>query len=69
MDDVTCAAVQLYNGETRYGDAQREECVKQLLVHPDAKRGAVDMVIMRGMMHRFAYSQLEEIVRQCAADE
>jgi hypothetical protein len=64
LDDATCAAVQVYNGETRYGDALRAEHVKRLLTDAEARLGALELVAMRGMMHGLAYSQLEQIVGQ-----
>jgi hypothetical protein len=62
LKDDTCAAVQVYNGETRYGDQQRQQCTERLLPDDDGKRGAVDLVQMRGAKHTIAYSQLERIV-------
>jgi hypothetical protein len=61
--------VQVFNGETRYGDEQRAEHVQQLLAGNEAQRGAVDLVVMRGMMQRFAYSQLETIIGQHVATQ
>ena len=69
LDDTTSAAVQVFNGETRYGDEQRAEHVQQLLAGNEAQRGAVDLVVMRGMMQRFAYSQLETIIGQHVATQ
>jgi hypothetical protein len=62
LDGHVCAAVQLFNGETSYGDADRMERIKWMLVELDAKYGARDWVNMRGMGHTFAYSQLDDIV-------
>jgi hypothetical protein len=62
LDDVISVAVQLLNGETRYGDAAREQCIRQMLVGDEAKRGAVLLVEMREMGDRLPYSQLEPIV-------
>jgi hypothetical protein len=59
----------LFNGETRYGDDEREKYVRIMLEDLRAKLGAVDLVNMRGMTHRFAYSQLEKVVGQHAASQ
>jgi hypothetical protein len=64
LDDATCAAVQIFNGETSYADEQSKTVIGQMLVDNLAKRGAVDLVGMRGMQHRLARSDLEEIVGQ-----
>ncbi len=64
LGDIMCAAVQVFNGETRYGDTVREGHVQRMLEDPCAKQGAVDLCVMRGMIHNLAYSQLENIVGQ-----
>ncbi len=65
LDATTAAAVQLYNGETCFGDAQRLATVQRMLVDDDAKLGVVDLLGMRGMRrHEFACSQLDAIVGQ-----
>ncbi len=63
LDGSTCAAVQLYNGETTYCDEQREGDVRSLLPDSEAKLGAENLVEMRGMTHMLAYSALEGITR------
>jgi hypothetical protein len=62
LDDNIAVAVQVYNGETCFGDEKRLESVQNILMDHEAKLAAVDLVDMRGMRHRLAHSQLERIV-------
>jgi hypothetical protein len=64
LEDATCAAVQVFNGETRYGDSLRTNHVQLILGDSRAKQAAVDLVAMRGQIPNLAYSQLEGIVGQ-----
>jgi len=63
------ASMQLFNGDTMYATQQRNAALRELLgpVSPvmtrsNARMGAVSLLKMRGLLHMFARSELEEAV-------
>ena len=70
LDEPKSAVVQIFNGDTCYGDSKRMVHIRNMLSdNMLAMRGARDLVDMRGMQHRFALSDLEKIVGYHIATE
>ncbi len=56
--DKSIAALQLFNGETMYQG--RKESLEKLTADPGCRRSLMDWVNLRGLVHYWKFSDLEQ---------